>query len=116
MFIKLDSTGNVVSDSRYLDIPGDDVAANLIIRDCSNYVVTVRLAGNSTLGVGGTEILILKINSNFDIVWSRVVGVTGNETPIGLNKLSSTNYLVSGESTSFGATIKQVCSYACLLS
>ena len=79
---------------------GDDYATPIIKTNDGGFA----LAGyTDSYGAGGYDLYVVKLNNNFTIQWSRIIGGTGNDIGLSLVQTTDSGYAVSGETTSFGA-------------
>jgi len=61
------------------------------------------LGSTNSFGAGGSDIYLIRINSNGDTVWTRTYGGAVDETGNSLQLTASGGFVITGSTTSFGA-------------
>jgi len=56
----------------------------------------------SSFGSGGIDIWVIKMNSNFEILWQKTYGGAGDDLPTKIEFLSDGNFIIGGITNSFG--------------
>jgi len=64
------------------------------------YIITGQ---TDSYGVGGTDIYLIKTNLYGDTLWTKTIGGLGDERAFSLNSTNDSGYIISGETSSFGA-------------
>ncbi len=57
------------------------------------------LAGEITSDAGDTNILILKLNANGELIWQKIYGGSGNDSARSIQQTADAGYIVAGETT-----------------
>jgi parallel beta-helix repeat protein len=97
--LKLDSNGNVVWENAY---GGDSADYAYVVRETSdgNYIV----AGNTySFGAGNGDLLLIKLDSDGDIVWQNTYGGTDLEHEMSIEQTTDTGFIVAGSTKSYNA-------------
>lgn len=56
----------------------------------------------SSFGAGGENVYLLKIKPNGDTIWTRTYGGTGDDVPYAITTTLDGNFIVAGQTSSFG--------------
>ncbi|MGZ4068139.1 MAG: T9SS type A sorting domain-containing protein, partial [Bacteroidia bacterium] len=101
--LKLNSLGIKQWSRKYGDSL-DDVCSEIIETNDGGYI----LAGHtSSFGAGGTDIYLMKLNSNGDTLWTKTYGGTNSEGNTSwkevIHQTTDKGYIVGATTTSFGA-------------
>jgi uncharacterized delta-60 repeat protein len=98
LIIKLDSSGNI-QWSRAIGGTNVDYANSIQQTSDGGYIV----AGyTGSFGAGGSDALIIKLNSSGNIQWSRAIGGTNFDAAFSIQQTSDGGYIVAGVTHSFG--------------
>ncbi|MBL7915727.1 MAG: T9SS type A sorting domain-containing protein [Bacteroidia bacterium] len=96
--IKLTTTGSVLWTNTYGGAE-DENAYGLVVTASDEVVI----AGTTkSFGAGGTDAYYLKINSAGTVVWTKVIGKTGNELIYDINAVHDGGFLMTGSTKSYG--------------
>ena len=99
IILKLSNVGNILW-TRTAGYLGNDVGACVIETTDGGFAV----CGNtSSYGSGSTDVFIVKTNSSGVVLWSRVIGGSGQDQASSLIQLSDGSLVAVGSTTSFGA-------------
>ena len=116
-FLRLDVNLNVISGSeRYID--GEDLVLNNRIHDSSTkttsssfdeglavtptgdgYVVAGAMTSTPTVGNGGKDILLIKLDPVGNLLWKKLIGGTGDETASSIRQTADGGLLICGTNT-----------------
>jgi len=90
-----------ITFQRHYGGPGaDNGAGNVLQTIDGGYII----AGyTDSYGVGGTDIYLIKTNLYGDTSWTKTIGGLGDERAFSLNSTNDSGYIISGETSSFGA-------------
>ena len=77
----------------------EDYGYNLAASSDSGYVVAGQ---TNSFGNGGYDGLVTKLNRKGNVVWSKALGGSGNETLNGIGKTSDGGFIVCGQTKSYG--------------
>ncbi len=92
-FGKLDSTGQLLWSKQIL-LPGYEGNSSYIRETMDGgYLI---YAYTQSLGIGGTDFLLLKTDSIGNIIWSKIVGTINGEIPAIINQLPNGSFSVTG--------------------
>ena len=96
--IKLDSAGNMLW-SRVIGGNADEMAADIIQTTDGGFLLT---GGTYSFGQGNADILVIKLDSNGNLQWTRTIG--GNNTDWGNSAVQTDDggYIITGITSSFG--------------
>jgi hypothetical protein len=97
-FIKTDSTGKLLYSRRYGG-KSDEFGTALAETDQGDLI----LVGNSYSTIGGSDILILKINSLGDTIWTKTIIGYAHDFPSDIIMTSSNKFMVTGTTSNFGS-------------
>jgi uncharacterized delta-60 repeat protein len=97
--IKLDSSGNL---SWAKTIGGTDYDSGRFIQQTSDggYVITGK---TSSFGAGNFDVFVIKLNSSGNLSWAKTIGGTGWDESSSIQQTSDGGYVITGETSSFGA-------------
>lgn len=97
--LKVDAVGDTVWTRAY---GGTDSDGACYVEQTSDgdYIITGYTA---SLGAGGDDFFLLKVNSAGNIQWYRTYGGSGDDVAWPVRQTSDGGYIVSGQTTSFGA-------------
>ena len=94
--MKLDSSGSIEWQYKY-DLNDEDYANSIQETSDGGYI----MAGETVNGAGGSDFLVLKLNSDGIIAWQKSYGGTGGEKAQSIVETDS-GYVVAGGTYSFG--------------
>jgi PKD repeat protein len=97
--LRLDSDGDVVWENAY---GGNSSDYAYVVRESSdgNYIV----AGNTySFGGGNGDLLLIKLDSEGNIVWQNTYGGTDLEHEMSIQQTTDTGYIVAGSTKSYNA-------------
>ncbi|MEI6852042.1 MAG: T9SS type A sorting domain-containing protein [Bacteroidota bacterium] len=57
--------------------------------------------GTSSFGAGGTDVYLIKINSNGDTLWTRTFGSLGDESALSIKETNDGGFILAGNTNSF---------------
>ncbi|MGE0638473.1 MAG: T9SS type A sorting domain-containing protein [Bacteroidia bacterium] len=97
--IKTDNSGNSVFEKTYGG-EGEDVANDIIIDSDGNYVF---IGETSSMGNGKADLLLQKINSYGDEIWTKAFGDSLNEVGYSLVQTQDLGYAMAGYCESYTA-------------
>ena len=97
--IKYNSNGDILWTKIYDQFP-DEIGMRIVEDNDGGFVVA---CAATTSNIGTEDILVFKVNSSGEMIWSKKIGGTGNEEAYGLLKTTDGNFIVAGFSTSFGS-------------
>jgi len=98
---KIDGNGNLISGwPKLYGGSGYDTARAIQQTADGGYIVA---GETSSFGAGNSDIWLLRLNSNGEVIWQKTYGGTGNEVAYFIQQTSDGGYIVSGETSSFGA-------------
>lgn len=63
----------------------------------------VAVGSTESFGAGGTDVFVVKINNAGNLVWSRVIGGTGNDIAYSVSETTAGELVIAGATSSFGA-------------
>lgn len=98
LLIKTDGTGKLMWSKTY----GGDKEDNGVCLVESNEEEFILVGETESFGESGKSIYILKTNNSGDTIWSKTIGGNRYDTPTGIIKASSNEYLISGTTSSYG--------------
>ncbi len=75
-------------------------AANDIIEIDSGYII---LGSTNSYGAGEGDIYLIRINDNYDTVWTRTYGGVGNDDGLEIQSTYDGGYIIIGSTASYGA-------------
>ena len=103
--LKLDSDGNVTWQKTY-GVSGTESLDSIQQTTDGGYIVT----GSTYFGAGetDTDVWILKLNSNGDILWQKTYGGSLNDSASYIQQTIDGGYIVGGQTMSFGADYKDI--------
>ncbi|MEO5599751.1 MAG: hypothetical protein ABIR06_02370 [Cyclobacteriaceae bacterium] len=116
-FIRVDQHGSIIPEStRYID--GENLILNnalletveratsssqdegaAIIGTIDGYVLAATITSTPTVGNGGKDILLIKTDAFGNLLWSKLIGGTGDETVTSLRETPDKGLLISGTNT-----------------
>lgn len=89
---KLDLNGNKLWTKRLL-LPGNQNDGGLVEETTDGGYL---ICAHTDLGFGGNDIVIVKTDSQGDIIWSKAFGSSLDETPSQINRLLDGRFLITG--------------------
>ncbi len=99
LILKLDSSGNR-QWSRTYGGSNHDIAQSISQTSDGGYIV----AGyTQSYGSGGSDFLILKLDSSGNVVWSKTYGGSNDDVPYSISQTSDGGYIVAGSTWSYGS-------------
>jgi hypothetical protein len=97
--VKLDANGNL-QWTRTIGRKGWDAGGSLIQTSDGGYAI----AGFTlSLGAGGLDVYVVKLDANGNLQWTKTIGGPGNEIGTSLIQTSDGGYAITGYTSSFGA-------------
>ena len=116
-FVRIDPNGNIVPESaRYID--GEDLILNhkllesesktssgsndeglAIVGTSDGYVLAGSVTSTPTVGNGGKDIVLIKVDAFGNLVWSKLIGGTGDETVCSIRETPDKGLLLCGTNT-----------------
>ena len=102
--VKLDADGEIMWQKAYGGT-GYDYAWSVQQTNDGGYIM---LGGSETFGAGGTDIWLVKLEPDGDVVWQKTFGGTSNESVYWVQQTSDDGYIVLGDTYSFGAGDRDV--------
>ncbi len=97
--IQLDSLGDIIWSKVYGG-SGHNWAFSVSPTSDTGYIVA---GWTDSLGVGKNDVMIIKLDSLGDIIWSKTFGGTDYEEALSISQTSDNSYIAMGHTTSFGA-------------
>ncbi len=102
--VKMNSNGDTVWTNTYGE-HGDDFCKTIQKTSNNEYLI----AGlTNSMGGDGTDILLIKTDSNGVLLWSKVYGGLGNESAMSVEVTADNCYLIAGYTESFGAGLEDM--------
>ncbi len=102
--MKIDSLGAVIWEFTYGGI--DDDYANGIVKTTDNSFIVTGLS--RSFGAGQQDVLAFKIDSIGGLIWNKTYGGTNNEIGKSIVSTSDGNYVITGNTRSFGQGAEDV--------
>ena len=96
---KFDASGTI-QWNRIIGGSDNDYAYSIIQSSDGGFVVTGQTA---TFGAGNIDVIILKLSSVGNILWTRTAGYLGNESGYNIIETSDGGYAIAGVTSSYGA-------------
>jgi hypothetical protein len=96
--IKLSQTGSVLWTNSYGGAE-DENAYGLVVTATDEVVIA---GSTKSFGAGGSDAYYLKINSAGTVVWTKVIGKTGNEVIYDISAVHDGGFLMTGNTKSYG--------------
>jgi hypothetical protein len=96
--IKLDENGNIVWEETYGG-RNDDGASSIQQTTDGGYIVA---GGTNSYGAGGSDVYIIKLDENGNIVWEKTYGGSKNDGASSIQQTKDGGYIVAGWTRSFG--------------
>ncbi|MDQ2658119.1 MAG: hypothetical protein M3Y60_11925 [Bacteroidota bacterium] len=116
-FFRLDASLNVIPDSeRYID--GEELIRNGSLLDAASrtssssldeglaiaatddgYLLAGTLTSTPTVGNGGKDILLIKLDAFGSLVWNKLIGGSGDETVTSVRETSDKGFLICGSNS-----------------
>jgi len=104
--VKTDPNGNLQWSKEFVGILSDDYSRSVQQTSDGGYII----AGTTgTYGVGGFDIYLIKVDANGDSLWTRTFGDTGFELGYYVQETADGGFIITGNTTSFGAGLRDVC-------
>jgi hypothetical protein len=110
-FVKVDPAGNVMESTvRYFDgvdlsiektqggNSQDEGTAITFTKD-GGFVLACAMGENPTIGNGGTDIVLIKVDAFGNYIWHKLMGGSGDEVASSIRELSDGTLVISGTST-----------------
>ncbi len=97
--VKFTSTGDFAW-ARVYGSSGDDCASSMIKTSDGGYLI---LGYTLSFGAGENDLLVVKLDSSFDIQWAKTIGGTGDEYSSSAVQTADGGYAILGHSESWGA-------------
>jgi len=99
LVIKLDSSGNVVWSKTY---GGNDIDNLYSVYQTSEgeYVIA---GGTYSFGVGDKDVVVIKLDSSGNIIWSKTYGASNEDYARSIQPTSDGGYIVAGETWPYGS-------------
>lgn len=98
-YVKLDVKGDVLFTKTFGG-PADDVAYSIAPTDDDGFL----LCGyTKSYGAGGADFLIIKIDGDGTLLWSRAIGGSADDLAMSVSEASGGTYYVGGHTQSFGS-------------
>ena len=82
---------------------GTDSSGNVYV--IGNFAGTVNFGGSNLVGVGGSDIFLVKLNSSGTHVWSKMFGGTGNENGLAIAVKADGTLAITGSFGNFGSAV-----------
>ncbi len=99
LVLSYDSTGAVRWETEW--------GSPLIVEEIDDIVLSndgyLYAVGTQSIGIGGSSILVIKLDTSGNIIWAKTWGGTSQERGTGVSLSSSGNIYISGVTNSFGA-------------
>ncbi len=103
LFVKLDKNGNVIW-SKAIGGLQNERAMGIVVTQDGNYV---SVGTSTSFGQGSSDFLMVKLDTNGNLIWAKTFGGVGLETPQGsgdeIFQLANGQIVFGGETTSFGS-------------
>lgn len=100
--IKTDTTGNPVW-KKAIGETSSDFANDVQQTSDSGFIVCGYSISSFSGGFAGENIYLIKLNSNGNILWSKIIGGAGNERANSVRQTSDGGFLIAGTTDSWGA-------------
>ena len=96
--LKLDTIGNVIWQKTYGG-SDDETAYSIQQTTDGGYIV----AGSTSFGAGKSDIWVLKLDGNGNILWQKTYGGTSDDLAKSIQQTTDGGYIIAGYTYSFGA-------------
>lgn len=100
--IKTDTSGNPVW-KKAIGETSSDFANDVQQTSDSGFIVCGYSISSFSGGFAGENIYLIKLNSNGNILWSKIIGGAGNERANSVRQTSDGGFLIAGTTDSWGA-------------
>jgi len=97
--IKLDSSGNL-SWAKTIGGTSEDYGYSIQQTSDGGYVITGK---TSSFGAGVDDVFVIKLDSYGNLSWAKTIGGTGEDSGSSIQQTSDGGYVITGETSSFGA-------------
>ncbi|WP_051364359.1 T9SS type A sorting domain-containing protein [Flavobacterium limnosediminis] len=100
--VKINNEGTVIWQKR-LGGAGNEIATSVQVTSDGGYIVagyTTSNNGNVSGNHGGSDVWVVKLDSNGTILWQKCLGGTGNERASSIQTASDGGYIVAGHTNS----------------
>ncbi len=98
MLIKTNLQGVIEWSKAYLT-SGDDIYRDMIVTEDGGFL---SVGFTNSFGAGGYDFYLLKTDNNGNILWAKTYGGSNDDMATNIKKLADGNYIVCGETKSFG--------------
>jgi len=98
--IKLNSNGDITWAKTYGGSEWDAASSIFFQTSDGGFIIPGETA---SFGAGGMDALIMKLNSNGDIIWAKTYGGNGDESASSISQTPDGGFIVAGQTASFGA-------------
>ena len=97
--IKTDENGEIIWEKTY---GGDlnDLGLSITLTDEGGYIIC---GGTESFGAGNSDVLVVKINADGDVLWSKTYGGNGYELGVSVAKTVNNDFIIAGYTRTFGA-------------
>lgn len=97
--IKTDEDGEIIWEKTY---GGDlnDLGLSITLTEEGGYIIC---GGTESFGAGNSDVLIVKINADGEVQWSKTYGGSGYELGASITKTANNDFIIAGYTRSFGA-------------
>jgi uncharacterized delta-60 repeat protein len=97
--IKLDSSGNL-SWAKTIGGTSEDYGYSIQQTSDGGYIIT---GETSSFGAGVDDVFVIKLDSYGNLSWAKTIGGTGEDSGSSIQQTSDGGYVITGETSSFGA-------------
>jgi hypothetical protein len=98
MLIKTNLQGVIKWSKAYLT-SGDDIYRDMITTEDGGFL---SVGFTNSFGAGGYDFYLLKTDNNGNVLWAKTYGGSNDDMATNIKKLADGNYIVCGETKSFG--------------
>jgi predicted secreted protein len=98
--VKIDAEGNIQWNATFGEDSSDDRVWDLVKSDDSGYAIA---GATQSLGAGGWDFWLVRINANGSILWNKAYGGIGLDMAFSLIQTGDRGYMLAGVTTSQGA-------------
>jgi len=97
--VRTDANGNMLWNKTYGGA-GTDIAYSLAKTSDGGFVM---VGSTTSFGAGGSDLWLVKVDANGNLVWSKTYGGAGNDSGNCIVQTSDGGFVMVGSTTSFGA-------------
>lgn len=102
--MKFDSSGNL-SWAKTIGTTGDEYGGFVRQTSDGGYILATQTTG---LGAGGTDALVVKLDSTGNITWAKTYGGSGYDDTDGIQQTSDGGYIVAGNTNTDGSYVYDI--------